>query len=157
DIVRGDTWVLHAFTPELVPPESHQTGPCLENHLQVVARTDVNGVGPFTYRWRKYTQNGSDLLQDGFRYSGTSTDTLVINPFRPEDAEASYTALVSNECGTTESSHAFITLADAYWEQTGALPSARSYIDMAYDTARQRMVSFGGRSRFLDLSILNFG
>src|SRR5262249_26124325 len=56
-----------------------------------------------------------------------------------------------------ESSHAFITLADAYWEPTGALPSARSYIDMAYDTARQRMVSFGGRSRFLDLSILNFG
>src|SRR4029434_373148 len=66
-------------------------------------------------------------------------------------------AAVSNECGTTESSHAFITLADAYWEPTGALPSPRMYIDMAYDTARQRMVSFGGRTIFIDFTTLNFG
>src|SRR5262249_37457228 len=54
DVVRGDTWVLHGFTPELATqPTSHQTGPCLENELHVVARTDVQGVGPFTYSWRR--------------------------------------------------------------------------------------------------------
>jgi hypothetical protein len=159
DVVRGDTWVLHGFTPELVPqPLSHGTPPCFRNELHVAARTDVNGVGPFTYRWRRYTANGGfGQLQDGFRFSGTTTDTLVIDPFRPEDAAASYSAVVSNECGTTESSRAFITLTDASWEQTGALPSPRSYIDMAYDTARQRMVSFGGRTIFTDFTILNFG
>jgi hypothetical protein len=157
DIVRGDTWVLHGFTPELgTQPLGHQTGPCLQNQLHVVARTDVNGVGPFTYHWRKYTPGGFETVIDGFRFSGATTDTLVIDPFRPEDA-GTYAAAVSNECGTTESSHASITLADAYWEQTGALPSPRSYIDMAYDTARQRMVSFGGRTIFTDFTTLNFG
>jgi hypothetical protein len=156
DIVRGDTWVLHGFTPELIGPVGHETGPCLQNQLHVSARTDGNGVGPFTYHWRKFIPGGFESVFDGFRFSGATTDTLVIDPFRPEDAGA-YAAAVSNECGTTESSHAFITLADAYWEPTGALPSPRSYIDMAYDTARQRMVSFGGRTIFTDFTTLNFG
>ena len=156
DVVRGDTWVLHGFTPELIGPVGHQTGPCLQNQLHVSARTDGNGVGPFTYQWRKYIPGGFQAVIDGFRFSGATTDTLVIDPFRPEDA-GTYAAAVSNECGTTESSHASITLADAYWEQTGALPSPRSYIDMAYDTARQRMVSFGGRTIFTDFTTLNFG
>src|SRR5262249_22456742 len=50
-----DTWILKGFAPEIATqPLDRESGPCLTNQFHVVARTDVNGVGPFTYRWRKY-------------------------------------------------------------------------------------------------------
>jgi hypothetical protein len=146
--ILGDTWVLKGFPPEIAThPLDRSSGPCLANELHVVARTDGNGVGPFTYRWRKYHPGGFSQVTDGFRFSGAFTDTLVIDPLRPEDV-GNYTALVGNACGETESANARIDLADGHWTASGQLPSAREFLGLAYDTARSRMVSFGGLQFF---------
>src|SRR5262249_8135113 len=67
----------------------------------------------------------------------------------PEDV-GNYAARVSNACGTTESVAARLAIADGHWTASGQLPSAREFHELAYDTARQRMVSFGGLQFFDD-------
>jgi cysteine-rich repeat protein len=155
--ILGDTWVLKGFPPEIgTQPLDRASGPCLQNQLHVVATTDGNGVGPFTYRWRKYLPNGFTQIDDGFRFSGATTDTLVIDPLRPEDV-GNYSAIVGNACGETESATARIDLADGHWTASGQLPSARYLLSLAYDGARQRMVSFGGLQLHDDASLLVLG
>ena len=155
--MRGDTWVLKGFPPEIgTHPLARESGPCLQNQFHVVARTDVQGAGPFTYRWRKYTETGFNQVEDGFRFSGAQTDTLVLDPFRPEDV-GTYAALVSNECGTTESALAPLALADGHWTHKFALLLRRHFHQLAYDTARERMVTFGGRTIFDNFGLTIFG
>ena len=57
--------------------------------------TTAGGTGPFTYQW--YT-NGV-ILGDGGEFSGSTSDTLTINPVTAADA-MTYSVLVSGLCGS---------------------------------------------------------
>src|SRR5262249_22603773 len=155
--IPAATWVRGGVPPETgTQPPDRASGPCLQNQLHVVAKTDGFGVGPFTYRWRKYEPGSNFLIDDGFRFSGALTDTLVIDPLRPEDV-GNYTAIVGNACGETESANARIDLADGHWTAGGVLPTAREFLGLAYDGARQRMVSFGGLQYHDDATLTILG
>ncbi len=64
------------------------------------------GPGPFTYQWR---HEGVELV-DGESFSGTTTDTLVVDPVLPR-VTGTFDVVVTNECGSLLSAPATLMIA----------------------------------------------
>ncbi len=118
------------------------TVPCVERVLEV---THTQVFGPFRYQWRKLIPGTNEWvdLPDGDNVTGATTARMTINPFRPAD-EGRYDVVVSNLCGSTTSGGVAASVVDGHQELAPSMPMARNNHAMAYDTARSRMVLYGG-------------
>jgi hypothetical protein len=72
---------------------------------RVTFSAGVAGAGPMTYQW----QNGSDIVQDGSRISGSATPSLTIANLMPSDA-GTYVMVVSNAFGSAITTAATLEL-----------------------------------------------
>lgn len=120
------------------------SAPCLRNDFAI---THTSTFGPFTYQWRRLVPGTGTrvALVDGGNVSGATTDHLVLDPLLPSD-EGQYDVVVSNICGSTTSGLISVKLVDGQLVRAPSLPEPRGVIGMAFDRARERMVSFGGIS-----------
>lgn len=151
DDAFGDTWILSKHLPNGIINAGQEpvmtSAPC--GHLEFsvdVNAPDPGGPGPFTYQWRKRESepNGAFLpIADNIRRSGTQTDTLTVDPGRPEDF-GSYDVQVTNACGTTELAPAIVNMIEASFQPGAGLPTPRMGMQMAYDRERDSMVFFSG-------------
>ena len=146
-VTWGDTWLFRGHVPEAIiepgSPPVLNSAPCVANQLHVEPRTEP---GPYTYRWRRRLGKVGEFvpLSDGFRLSGTETDTLHIDPTRPEDF-AYYDVLVTNSCGTGHAAPVELRAVDGHFVAGSPLLEFRHTHAMAYDKSRHRMVLYGGR------------
>ena len=113
--------------------------------LSLIATTG-SGAGPLQYAWRK----GVNPLSNGGRISGAQSPILTITGAQPIDA-GDYLCLVTDPavpaCGPLASSVAHLSVGDCTvsWQQVASTgPGARRSPSIAYDSARNRLVLFGG-------------
>lgn len=102
--VADEVWVLfNAYAGFVAQPSD------VEVAVGDLASFNAVAVGPepLTYQWRK---DGFDL-NDGANVSGATTDTLTIDPVGAADV-GSYDLVVTNDCGSLESTLAQLTIAE---------------------------------------------
>jgi len=113
--------------------------------LSLIATTGTGG-GALQYAWRK----GVNPLSDGGRISGATTPILTITGALVTDA-GDYSCIVTDPavpaCAPVVSSIAHLSVGDCTvsWQQVASTgPGARRSPSIAYDSARNRLVLFGG-------------
>jgi hypothetical protein len=112
----GDTWELGSDLDIVTEPSSVSVVPGSIAQLHVAATSSR----PLTYQWMK---DGAPL-SDGGAVSGSTTDTLVIDPAQPADS-GNYTAVVSDDCGPVGSRDAALLVA--------VVPGEAAQIQAGYD------------------------
>jgi hypothetical protein len=114
----NDTWELGSDLDIVTEPASLGVRPGAAAQLHVTA----SGTGPLGYQWLK---DGSPLSDDG-RVSGSTTDTLVLDPSESGDT-GTYSVVISNACGSVASREAMLLVA--------VVPGEASQMHAGYDRA----------------------
>ena len=84
---------------------SQPTGSALQRGEQAIFNVASSGTEPFTYQWFKE----GNPLADGGKIIGATTGTLTVSSIQDADM-GNYSAKVSNQFGTTNSSNAVLTV-----------------------------------------------
>ncbi|MEX2382610.1 MAG: immunoglobulin domain-containing protein [Opitutales bacterium] len=107
--IQGESVDLGAYEAEPVAPifVSEPQSVAAEQGETVVFETDVVGLEPIAYQWRR---NG-DELTDNAKYSGSASPVLTIQDAQPED-EGIFTLVAGNEIGSTSSETAELTVTE---------------------------------------------
>ncbi|MBL8876933.1 MAG: immunoglobulin domain-containing protein [Phycisphaerae bacterium] len=150
DDCASSTSVAAALTVSLPPvihtqPVSTVARPGTTATMSLIATTG-DGTGSLQYAWRK----GVNPLSNGGRISGADTPILSITGAQVGDA-GDYSCVVTDPtrpaCAPIISSIAHLSVGDCTvsWQQVASTgPGARRSPSIAYDSARNRLVLFGG-------------
>ncbi|MFH1747361.1 MAG: NosD domain-containing protein, partial [Planctomycetota bacterium] len=93
-VVYGDTWRLDIYFPAILQPPVNQVVFFGDPAVFVV---QAQAQGSLNYQWRK---EGIPLADDG-RISGTTTDTLIIDPAMACDRDAYDVVVTDGNCSIT--------------------------------------------------------
>jgi hypothetical protein len=97
---RVEIYGLDSFAQLAVTPASQVLTP----GTNAIFSASVGNAGPFTFQW----MNGTNVLSDGPKYSGTTTTNLTVIGASPADA-GTYTFVVSGPAGPAASASGELT------------------------------------------------
>ena len=152
----NDTWELGSDLDIVTEPGSFSVVPGAPAQLHVVA----TGTRPLSYQWMK---DGSPLV-DGGSISGSTTDTLVIDPAQTADTGA-YSVVISDACGPVDSRKAALLVAvvpgrGGAGEMRASYDRATGTIAVTYTpacAASDHTIHYGASRRLAVLQLLRIG
>jgi len=80
----------------------------------------ATGSSPFTYQWSQITPTTTNILSNGVKYSGATTNTLIISNVAAVDAGA-YMVIVTNAHGSSASGQTLLIVSPLAQAQTNLL------------------------------------
>jgi hypothetical protein len=117
-----EVWVLFNQYPAVV---TDPVGASVALGQPIVLSAVAAGDGTLLYQWQR---NGLDMVDDS-RISGSTTDTLTIDPAIFDDA-ADYALAVTNDCGTVVSAAATIVVFDPCPADVAPIPDGNGVVDV---------------------------